>query len=197
MICMLFCGFILLMASLVWAAPPDAGSGPESLTPSLGSGKIKVRLYADYFCEPCRVTEPKVEPIIADLVKRNVITITFIDAPFHPYSSLYTKYFLYIYREKKDVDYLLRARDVLFEASKENPREGIHPVTDPQKLEEHLAKNKIRFKPFDVIPVFHVLEEYLKEDKIMETPSCVIMNGGKREVYKGGPDIIKALTSLK
>ena len=128
---------------------------------------------------------------------KNIITITFIDAPFHPHSSLYTKYFLFIYREKRDVNYVLKARDVLFEASKENLKEGIYPVTDPQKLEEHLAKNRIRFKSFDVIPVFHLLEEYLKEDKIMETPTCVIMNGGKREAYKGGPDIIKALTSLK
>ena len=196
-ICTLLCGLILLVAQLAWAAPPDAGFGADSQTPSLGSGKIKVRLYADFFCAPCRAMEPKVEPIIADLVKRNVITITFIDAPFHQHSSLYTRYFLFIYREKKDVDHILRARNVLFGASRDNVKEGLQPVTDPQKLEEQLTKSGIRFRPFDVAPVFHVLEEYLKEDKIMETPTCVIINGGKREAYKGGADIIKALTSLK
>ena len=197
MISTLLCGLILLLTPLVWAASPDAGPGSDYQTPSLGSGKIKVRLYADYFCWPCRLMEPKVEPIIADLVKRNVITITFIDAPFHEYSSLYTKYFLFIYREKRDSDHILKARDVLFEASRGNVKEGVQPVTDPQRLEEELAKKGIRFRSFDVIPVFHVLEEYLKEDKITETPTCVIFKGGKREAYKGGADIIKALTSLK
>ncbi|MDR2017687.1 MAG: DsbA family protein [Syntrophobacterales bacterium] len=165
--------------------------------PSMGTGNIKVRLYADYYCSPCRAFEPKAEPVIADLVKRNIVTITFIDTPFHKYSSLYTRYFLYIFHEKKDPAYLFRARNVLFEASKENVKKSIYSITDPKKLEEHLGKNDIHFKPYDVTPVFTALEGYLEEDKIMETPSCVIINGDKKEFYKGGANILKALSSLK
>ena len=165
--------------------------------PTLGTGKIKVRLYTDYYCGPCRAFEPKAEPVIADLVKRNVITITFIDAPFHKHSSLYTRYFLYIFREKKDPAYVLRARNVLFEASKESPKDGIQSITEPDKLEAFLARNNIRFSPYDVKPVFAALEGLLREDRIMETPSCVIVNGDRKEYYKGGADILKALTALK
>lgn len=165
--------------------------------PSIGNGKIKVRLYADYFCGPCRAAEPKVEPLLTDLVKRHIITVTFIDAPFHPYSALYTKYFLFIYRERKDLDHILKARNVLFEASQGRPKEGMKAVTDALGLEEFLGKNGIRFKPFDVTPVFQVFDEYLREDKISETPTCVIINGGKREAFKGGVNIVNALTGLK
>lgn len=165
--------------------------------PSLGTGKIKVRLYTDYYCAPCRAFEPKAEPIIADLVKRNVITITFIDAPFHKYSSLYTRYFLYVFRGNWDTFHVLRARNVLFEASKENPKEGIQSITEPDKLEEHLRKHNIRFVPYDVKPVFAALEGYLKEDRITQTPSCVIINGVEKKFYKGGVDILKALSGLR
>jgi len=165
--------------------------------PTLGTGKIKVRLYTDYYCAPCRAFEPKAEPVIADLVRRNIITITFIDAPFHTHSSLYTRYFLYIFREKKDPAYVFRARNVLFEASKESPKEGIQSITEPDKLEAFLTRHNIRFSLYDVKPVFATLKSYLEEDRIMETPSCVIINGNKREFYRGGADILKALTALR
>ena len=163
------------------------------MAPTLGTGKTKVRLYADYFCAPCRALEPKIEPVLTDLLKKNLITITFIDAPFHKYSSLYTRYFLFIYRERREPGHILRARNLLFEASKEG-KEGI---TDQGKLEEFLQKNFIRFKPFDVMPVFSVLESLLKEDKITETPTCVIINGNKKETYKGAADILKGLSAIR
>ncbi len=173
------------------AAGQDRGAlSVRDFAPVFGTGKIKVRLYADYYCTPCRALEPKIEPVLADLVKRNVITLTLIDAPFHKNSSLYTKYFLFIAKERADIDYILRARSLLFEASKSG-------ITEQGQLEDYLNKHFLRFKLFDVKPVFVMLEGYIKEDKIMETPSCVIINGDKKEVYKGGADIIKALTSLK
>jgi hypothetical protein len=169
----------------------------ENLIPSLGSGKVKVRFYTDYYCAPCRVLEPKIEPVIMDLLKRNAITITFIDAPFHKYSSLYVKYFLFIYRERKDPAYVLKARNLLFEASKERTKEGVETITEPVALENYLAKNGLRFQLYDVTPVFAALQGYLQEDRINLTPSCVIVNGDKKESFKGGADIIKALTAIK
>ena len=124
---------------------------------SFGKGKIQVRLYADYFCGPCRDLEPKIEYLISDLVKRDIITITFIDAPFHKYSSLYAKYFLYILSEKKEINHALKARATLFEASK-------IPLDDEGKLEAFLQKKGVKFKIFDTKPVFAILQNYIRED---------------------------------
>ncbi|HEY3276369.1 MAG TPA: thioredoxin domain-containing protein [Syntrophorhabdaceae bacterium] len=168
----------------------------DNLVPVLGSGKVKVRFYTDYFCGPCRALEPKIEPLIADLVKRNAITITFIDAPFHTYSSLYAKYFLFIYRDRREPEYLLKARNILFEAAKQQ-KDGNPVINNPPALEEYLSKNYLRFQPYDPAAVFAVLAGYIQEDKINQTPSCVITDGGKKETYRGGADIIKALSAIK
>ncbi|MCX5810950.1 MAG: thioredoxin domain-containing protein [Proteobacteria bacterium] len=162
----------------------------EALVPSFGMGKINVRLYTDYFCSPCRDMEPNVEPIISELVKKNVINITFVDTPFSRASMLYARHFLYIMNEKKDFDHVLNARSVLIGASLEK-------ITEEAKLEEYLRDKGIKFKPFDVKPVFNILNNYLKEDKIQATPACVVDQDGKIERYSGGSDIIKALKNLK
>lgn len=105
----------------------------DILLSSFGVGQIKVRLYTDYFCNPCRALEPKLEPLIATLVKKSIINIMFIDTPLHPETPLYTKYFLYILNEKHEFDYALRARVALFEAAKNH-------VKEKEKLEAFLKK---------------------------------------------------------
>ncbi len=162
----------------------------ETLVPSFGMGKINVRLYTDYFCSPCRAMEPKIEPILAELVKKNNINITFIDTPLSKASILYARYFLYIMNENKDFDHALLARSALIGASLEK-------ITEEAKLEEYLRDKGIKSKPFDIKPVFNFLNNYLKEDKIQSTPTCVIDRDGKTEKYTGGPDIVNALENLK
>lgn len=157
---------------------------------SFGNGPMKVRLYADYFCGPCRSLEPQLDNVISDLVKRNVINIAFVDTPFHTYSPLYVRYFLYILHERKDLKHAMFARKVLFEAAR-------LMITDKEGLEEFLHKKGIKIKPFDVKPTFNILQGYLKEDKINSTPTCVIYSGEKKEIFNGATDIIKALGSLR
>ncbi|MCX5813553.1 MAG: thioredoxin domain-containing protein [Proteobacteria bacterium] len=162
----------------------------DALVPSFGMGKINVRLYTDYFCPPCRAMEPNVEPIISELVKKNVINITFIDTPFSKTSMLYARHFLYIINEKKDFGLAILARSVLIGASLEK-------ITEEAKLEEYLRNKGLKLKPFDVKPVFNILNNYLKEDKIQSTPTCIIDQEGKIERYSGGPEITSALDRLK
>ncbi len=180
-------GFI--MFSLLFKGSITPAYAEDILLPSFGNGQIKVRLYTDYFCNPCQALESKLEPVITDLVKRDIINITFIDTPVHTQTSLYARYFLYVLNEKKDFNYDLRARAVLFEAAKEK-------ITENEKLEAFINKKGIRFKPFDAKPTFSVFSSYLKEDKIDETPTCIIYNGGKKDRFTG-LNIISALDSLR
>jgi len=162
----------------------------EAVVPSFGAGKVAVRLYTDYFCPPCRAMEPKIEPIIAELVRRNIINLIFVDTPLYKASPLYARYFMYVMNEKKDLDNAVAARSVLIGAAVER-------VTDELKLEEYLKGKGIRFKPFDTKATFDVMSNYLKSDKITVTPSCIIVEDGKTTRYKGGVDILAALEGLR
>ncbi|OGW53239.1 MAG: hypothetical protein A2Y81_07365 [Nitrospirae bacterium RBG_13_43_8] len=160
-----------------------------NLIPSFGTGQIQVRLYTDYFCGPCSALEPKIEKVLTELVIKGTITITFIDTPIHKYSNLYATYFLFILNEKKNFNYALRVRAILFEAAKKK-------VTETEKLEDYLKKRNIGFKPFDVSPTFNLFNQYFREDKITATPTCVILDGGKKS-FTGVENIQKALGNLK
>lgn len=184
--------FIAIVVFLVLLAPtpsPAQVGGNVSLL-TFGSGIVKVRLYSDYFCAACSRLEPQLEPIITDLIKRNIITVTFVDTPAHKFSPLYAQYFLSILSDKKELAYALAVRAVLFEAAKNN-------ITEKEKLEAYLTEKGIQFKPFDVKPVFAILQGYFKEDKIKATPTCVFLKGDKKESFQGVDDILKALRNLK
>jgi hypothetical protein len=156
---------------------------------SFGKGKIQVRLYSNYFCGACRNLEPKIEYLLTDLIKKNIITITFIDIAPSRSSLLYSNYFLYIVNNKKEMGRVLRARTVLFEASN-------IPLNDQEKLEAFLQTKEVKFKPFDTKPVFALLNNYIREDQVTVTPTCIIIKGNKREVLNEDKDVIKALENL-
>jgi thiol-disulfide isomerase/thioredoxin len=160
------------------------------LMPTFGAGKAKVRIYTDYFCGPCERLEPKLESILVRLVRKNVASVTFVDTPIHAPTPTYARYFLFILNEKDDFDYALRMRAILFEAAKSN-------ITQKEKLEEYLAKNQVKWRQLDTKPTFTALNQYLKEDGIDSTPAVVIYEGLNKALYKGAPDILKALEGLK
>ncbi len=180
----------LILFALFFKGSATPSYAAEVLVPSFGSGKVVVRIYTDYFCPPCRAMEPKIEPLLVELVKKNVITLTFVDTPLYKASPLYARYFLYILSERKDFDLAMAARSALIGASLEN-------ITDPLKLEGYLGRKGIKFKPFDAKPTLTILNGYLKEDKIQSTPNSVIIQDGKTARYTGGPDIADALERLK
>jgi len=182
--CMFFV-FLVFLHSV-----PAASSTAEALVPSFGEGKVKVRLYMDYFCPPCRDMEPSIEPVISALIKNKVINLTFADTPFYKLSSLYVRYFLYALNEKNDLEHALTVRRVLIEAAKNR-------VDTAEKLEAHLKANNIALKPFDPKPTFDILSGHLNKDQIKATPSCVIEADGKADKYVGGKDIVDALIRLK
>ncbi len=158
--------------------------------PTFGNGKVKVRIYTDYFCGPCAQLEPKLEGILANLIKKNIASVTFIDTPIHAPTPLYARYFLFILNDKHDFDYVLRMRALLFEAAKNN-------IIEKEKLEEYLARNQVKYKQLDTKPVFTALNKYLQEDGINSTPTVVIYEGQNKGTHKGAPEILKAFEGLK
>ncbi|HOJ43451.1 MAG TPA: thioredoxin domain-containing protein [Syntrophorhabdaceae bacterium] len=182
--------FYLLSLFLLFASfhkEASAQSVDDNFLPTFGNGKIKIRLYTDYFCGPCSHLEPQIEGLLKTLIEKHLITITFIDVPFSKYSSMYVKHFLYALNEKRSLDYAFKVRRVLFNAAKEK-------ISDPKGLVSYLKGHNINIKPFNERGIYEVFEHYLnKEDKINATPTCVIMEGGKKEIFKGVSDITNAL----
>lgn len=168
----------------------ETAGGQENPLSSFGSGAIKVRLYTDYFCGPCRDMEPELEPILLGLVKDGTIHLTFIDVPTSQYTTLYARYFLYALGEKKDIDSAIHARRVLFEAAGKK-------VADKNQLVSLLAEKKIGLKPIDLAPAQNLWNRLLQEDQIRSTPSCVIIHGEEKKTHVGGLEVIKALEILR
>lgn len=163
----------------------------ENMITSFGSGAVQVRLYTDYFCGPCRAAEPAIASLLGNLLEKKTIRLTLIDYPIHEYTSLYARYFLYILHESQlFFPRAMQARSVLFEAARQN-------ISTPAALEAFLAKKGYKFKPFiDVKPIFLSFETQYREDKIERTPSCVIVSSRGKELYVGGPNIVRALKSI-
>ena len=161
----------------------------DSRVPAFGNGKIQVRLYSDYFCPSCRDLAPEIEKLLSDLVNKNSITLIFIDTPLTKDSPLYVRYFLYIMNAKKTLDQAFLSRSLLFKAAAEKR-------TEPEKLLEILKKNGVIYNPFEVKPIFEILNNYIREDKIRSTPTCVILQEGKKNHFIGKTEIIKAIERL-
>ena len=183
-------GTALVLFSIFFQGSVTPSYADEPLVPSFGEGKVKVRLYTDYFCPPCRAMEPDIEPVLTELVKRRIITLLFVDTPMYKSSSLYARYFLYALHAQRDFDHALIVRRRLMAASRDKS------LDSEEKLEAYFKFHKIAVKPFEPKPSFDVLSGYLKEDQVKSTPICVIVRDGKKEILTGGPDIVGALKGL-
>lgn len=183
-------GVALYAFIAIFIFAPCSGRSTESPIPSFGEGKVKVRLYTDYFCPPCTEMESDLEPVIRELVKGKTINLIFADTPFYRHSALYARYFLYAVNEKNDLEHALFVRRSLIEATKKK-------VDSAERIETILKEKRIKLKPFDPKPVFAALTNHLKEDQIDATPSCIIEKDGKKNKYVGAGDIISALNQLK
>ena len=161
----------------------------ETRIPSIGNGPVKVRIYTDYFCPPCREMEQELEPIVIDLVKRRIAAVTFVDTPLHRETILYAKCFLGMVTGKSDVSQILWARAALFKAAEKN----IRSLPD---LEAFLGEGGLKCRYVDSSQAFETFRKYLREDRIDSTPSCVVEGPGGRKKYSGTRNILKALTRL-
>lgn len=161
----------------------------ETRISSFGDGPVKVRIYTDYFCPPCRSMEAELEPIIVDLVRRRIAAVTFVDTPVHREIILYAKCFLGIATGGSDISQVLRARAALFKAAEKN----IRSLPD---LEAFLGERGLKCRYVDSSQAFETFRKHLRDDRIDSTPSCVVEGPGGRKKYSGARNILKALTRL-
>jgi protein-disulfide isomerase len=181
--------FMLVLFGLIASGIGTAAE--QNLTfPFYGSGPVEVRIYTNYFCPPCRVMEPAVEPILKDLLQQNAIRLILVDVPYGRLTPLFARNFLYALREKNDLEHAFRVRNILFGAA---IREK---VTTPEQIETLFKEKGIPFSSFDAKPAFDHYNALIKEDKIKGTPTCVVIKNGQKKEFDGGPDIINALKAL-
>lgn len=180
--------FLVLLCFLAGMVMPAYAAKAD--LPSFGKGKVEIRLYTDYFCGPCSRMEPRVEALLADLVKRNAVTLTFVDTPIHRFTPLYAKYFLYILNNDRAFAHVLLYRSLLFEAAK-------NKIEDGEKLEEFLRGNNIAFTRTDPGPALAALSSLIAEDSVRSTPTCIIIRDGQKGMFVGDTDIVKALEQLQ
>ena len=183
-------GLVFFLLFFSGSATPVYAAGPPATT--FGKGPVEVRIYTDYFCGPCRAEEAEVMALLSELVEKNLIRVTFIDTPIHKETVLYAGYFLSALnaRQGLDIRQAIAVRAALFEAAGEK-------ITEKAPLELFLKKKGIALLPFDTAPVFKIFGNYLKEDRINATPTCVIAGPQGKQTLVGRDDTVKALISLR
>lgn len=184
---------LILCLTIMLSILPEAGLCAKEKKipfPEYGRGPIQVLIYSNYFCPPCRTMEPEVEPILQELLKRNAVTLTLIDVPYHRLTPLYAKYLLYALKVKNNPDHAFHVRNILIAATSEKE------MTTEKSIEKLFQSKGIPFTLFEVKSVFDRYNALIKEDNIQATPTCVIVRNGKKEQFVGGPDIVAALKRL-
>lgn len=179
----------LLFFLLFFSGSATPAYAAEPVTTGFGKGAIEVRLYTDYFCGPCQAEEKEVISLITKLKGKNIIRVIFIDTPVHAETVFYAGYFLAALNAKGDFGQAVAARGALFEAAEKK-------IKGKEALEAFLKKKGLDIRPFDTAPVFKIFGNYLKEDRIHSTPTCVIVGPREKQTLTGKDEITKGLRSL-
>lgn len=182
-------GFLFVWLTFSGSVLPVYGAEGPGSVPTFGNGSDEVRIYADYFCPPCGGVEPVIEQALGRLARGDAYRVTFVDVPFHRETVVYATQFLYIVNAGADIDTILRARHVLFREAQKN-------VRDEAALKSALTANGIPTRPYDTALTFKALNLLIKEDAVTDTPSCVIVTGGKKAKYVGFNAVKNAVNGL-
>ncbi len=166
----------------------DPLKGENDVFPLFGTGPVDVRIYASYFCPPCRALEPELEPIVKELVETDTIRVTFVDVPFAQ-AMPYIQHFLYALHEDNRLDNAFTVRHILFEVAKK--------YGDADDIRQAFENEGILYAPFDPTAVFMEFNRFLQEDGIRSTPSATIRINGETNLYTGGRNILPALEDLR
>ncbi len=181
-------GVAAILCWSVFASNADA----QRVIPSMGAGPYEVLMFSDYFCPPCKQIDTKAEPLMKELLETGKVKITFVDVPFHSATPIYAKYYLYAINAKADSSNVFHVRRILFDAAQ------VKRIQKEDALIAYLKEKKIFWKVMDEKAIFPLLSSLIKENKVNQTPTCVIrypLAGEKK--YVGDVEIWDGLTQLK
>jgi len=181
-------GLVFLLA-FFQSIPLKIETGAQAL-PSFGRGDIKVRLYTDYFCGPCRAVEPEAETLLYELVRKDRINLTFIDMPIHRPTPVYTAYYLSLSQRERGLDRILRIRETLFQAAEKR-------IEENSTLHDYLHRAGFDVQGVDEKTGAADIAKYLLEDQVDGTPTLIVVQGNKKVKYLGRAEVIKGLQSLR
>jgi thiol:disulfide interchange protein DsbA len=181
-------GFVFLTA-FFQSIPLKIDTGRQAL-PSFGRGDVKVRLYTDYFCGPCREIEPAAEQVLYELVRKDRINLTFVDMPLHRHTPVYTAYYLSLAQRERGLDRVLRIRKALFRAAEKK-------IQQDKGLSEYLDNEGFDVRGIDEKTSSAETSGYLQEDEVDGTPTLVVVQGKKKMKYLGRVEVLKGLQTLK
>jgi hypothetical protein len=172
----------------VFASNADA----QRVIPSLGSGPYEVLMFSDYFCPPCKRIDTKAETLMRELLSTGKVKITFVDVPFHSATPIYAKYYLYAVNTNADSGNVFHVRRILFDAAQAKR------IQKEDALIAYLKEKKIFWKVMDEKAIFPLLISLIRENKVDQTPTCIIrysLTGEKK--YDGDIEIWDGLMQLK
>jgi len=185
-------GYLVILLTYSASVTPAYGQNANRGIPSLGEGAIEVIMFADYFCPPCRQIDLKADPLFKELLATGRVKIMFVDVPFSHETPTYAKYFLYAVNANSEAKSVLHVRKVLFDAAQ------VKRVQSEDALVAYLKEQKISWKVMDEKSIFPLLSNNIKQNKIDQTPTCVVrysLTDGKK--YVGKDEIWVGITQLK
>lgn len=185
-------GYLTILLTFSGSVTPAYGQDSVRVIPSLGKGACEVIMFSDYFCPPCKQIDTKAEPLMKELLATGKVKITFVDVPFHQATPVYARHYLYAVNAGANDEKIFCIRKVLFTAAQEKR------IETKEALLSYLKEQKIVWKAFDEKPVFMTLSRIIKQNKIDQTPTCVIRYSLTDEKkYVGKDEIWNGLTQLK
>ena len=185
-------GYFVILFTFFGSVTPAYGQDTTRTVPSLGKGAYEVILFADYFCPPCKRIDTQAEPIMKELLASGKVKITFVDVPFSRATPIYARHYLYAVNAGANNEEIFRVRKTLFKAAQEKR------IETKEALVSYLKEGKIVWKEFDEKPVFQMLSNLIKENKVDQTPTCVIRYSPMDvKKYVGDDEIWEGLSKLK
>lgn len=181
----------IIALTLFFIQAPDAGDASgekKGYMPTFGKGPIDVRVYANYFCGPCREMEPVVEPILHELIENEEIRLTFIDVPMHQ-AMPYIRHYLYAMHANGSIANAFTVRGLLFDIALQQG--------DEENIKKAFEAENIAYEPYDLTETFAQFNAWLRSDQVRSTPFMVISAGDTTETFRGMRNILEALEKIK
>ncbi len=185
-------GYLIILFTFSGSVTPVYGQGPVKDVPSLGKGPYEIIMFTDYFCPPCRRIDSKAEPLFKELVVTGKARITFVDVPFSRATPVYAKYYLYVANADSGVNNILYVRRTLFDAAQ------VKRIQTEDALVAYLKERNISWKKLDEKSIFPMLSALIKENKVDQTPTCIIRYSATDiRKFVGDDEIGDGLAKLK